>query len=56
MSDKKHNYDSFVPYIIIKADEQVAQEIFDLTQLIISVPNDGELGKIIRQKFLKSKK
>lgn len=57
MNDKKnYNYEAFVPYVIVKADEQISQEIFDLTHLMATIPNDGDLGKIIREKFLKLKK
>jgi len=48
--------EAFVPYVIVNADEQVPQEIFNLTDLITKTPNDGDLGKIIREKFLKIRK
>jgi len=53
---ERQNKEAFVPYIIIKADEQRDQEIWDLTDLILKNPNDGDLGKVIREKFLKIRK
>ena len=53
-NQKKEN---FVPYVIINANDQRRDEgIFDLLSLIVNTPNDGDLGKIIRQKFLKELK
>jgi hypothetical protein len=49
--------ESFVPYVIVNANDQRGDEgVFDLLGLIINTPNDGDLGKIIRQKFLKTSK
>jgi len=53
---ENQNKEAFVSYIIIKADEQRDQEIWDLTDLILKNPNDGDLGKVIRKKFLKIRK
>ena len=59
MDNKSSNAkkESFVPYVIINANDQRGDdEVFDLLSLIINTPNDGDLGKIIRQKFLKELK
>lgn len=53
----KQKKENFVPYIIINANDQRGDErVFDLMSLIVNTPNDSDLGKIIRQKFLKELK
>lgn len=58
MNDSKVQVDksTYVPYVILNGDEQIPQEIFDLTEMILKTPNDKDLGKIIRERFLKRRK
>lgn len=49
-------YENYVPYIVVKADDQREPENIDLTRIILENPNDMDLGKKIRERFLKSLK
>lgn len=57
MSKQKKEIPQYVPYFIVEGNTSTMNEnSIDLVELIKRNPNDYELGKIIRESFMRKKK